>query len=77
MAIAGAYSVGFSKVQFVLSGGGYDKTVIGTTRLTMSGSILLWDTTKVPNGTYSLQSLATNRFGVRGYSAAITVKVDN
>ena len=76
-AIASSYWFWISKVRFVLSGGGYDKTVIGTATLTGVGSVLSWNTTKVPNGTYSLQSLATNSFGKSAYSAAITIKVDN
>lgn len=60
-----------TKVQFVLSGSGYHKAVIGT------GSEILWNTTTVPNGAYQLQSVATNSAGVKGYSAPITITVDN
>lgn len=61
----------------MLSGGEYDKTVVGVTTISRAGWILLWNTTSVPNGTYRLQSLATNGFGVSAYSAAITITVDN
>jgi mannosyltransferase len=77
IAVAGSYWYLVSKVQFVLSGGEYDKTVVGVTTISRAGWILLWNTTSVPNGTYRLQSLATNGFGVSAYSAAITITVDN
>jgi hypothetical protein len=77
VAVAGSYWYLVSKVQFVLSGGEYDKTVVGVTTISRAGWILLWNTTSVPNGTYRLQSLATNGFGVSAYSAAITITVDN
>ena len=69
--------VEITKVQFVLSGGPYSKKIIGTTAFSGVGDILLWNTTNVPNGTYSLRSLATNKAGIKGYSPAITIKVDN
>jgi hypothetical protein len=77
VAVAGSYRFDISKIQFVLTAGGYDKMVIGTATLTPVGAVLLWNTTKVPNGTYSLQSRATNSFGISAYSAAITITVDN
>ena len=66
-----------TKVQFVLSGNGYHKAVLGTAVYTKVGSALLWNTTTVPNGSYQLQSVATNSAGVQGYSAPITIRVDN
>ena len=66
-----------TKVQFVLSGNGYDRAVLGTGVYTKTGIALLWNTTTVPNGSYQLQSVATNSAGVKGYSAPITIRVDN
>ena len=66
-----------SKVQFVLTGGTYNKTVIGTATATLYGYIYSWNTTTVPSGTYTLQSLATDNAGNTAYSAGITVTVDN
>ena len=66
-----------TKVQFVLSGHGYHRAVLGTAVYTRSGIALLWNTTTVPNGSYQLESVATNKAGVQGYSAPITIKVDN
>jgi mannosyltransferase len=76
-ATASAYQGGISKVQFVLSGGSYAKTLIGTAHFTSFVAYLVWNSTSVPNGTYSLQSLATNGSGKTSYSAAITINVDN
>jgi hypothetical protein len=72
-----SYGVGISKVQFVLTGGSYNKTVIGTAGLTLYGYLYGWNTTSVPDGTYTLQSLATDGAGNTTYSAGITIKVGN
>ena len=77
IAISNRAGVGITKVQFVLSGGSYSKRVIGTAAFTAAGSFLAWNTTNVPNGTYALQSLATDGAGFAGYSQAISIKVDN
>jgi hypothetical protein len=66
-----------TKIQFVLSGNGYHKAVLGTASDIQFGFGLLWNTTSVPNGAYQLQSVATNSAGVKGYSPPITIKVDN
>ena len=72
-----SYGVGITKVQFALTGGSYNKTVLGTASLTLSGAILAWNTTTVVNGTYTLQSLATDGAGNTAYSPGITVTVSN
>ena len=72
-----SYGVGITKVQFVLTGGAYNKTVIGTAGLTLYGYLYGWNTTTVPDGTYTLQSLATDGAGNTTYSAPITIKVGN
>jgi hypothetical protein len=69
--------VRIKKIQFVLSGGAYSQRVIGTIGFNQDGALGLWNTTSVPNGTYSLKSLATDETGRNGYSPAITIKVDN
>ncbi len=66
-----------SKVQFVLTGGTYNKTLIGTATATIYGYVYSWSTTGVVNGTYTVQSLATDSVGNTAYSAPITVKVSN
>ncbi len=70
-------SAGVAKVQYVLSGGSYSKSVIGTATPTLYGYLFAWNTTSVPDGTYTLQSLATDATGNTAYSAPITVIVDN
>ena len=76
-ASAKSSGVPIKKIQFVLSGGPYSQRVIGTTVFNEAGAIGLWNTTSVPNGTYSLQSLATDEAGRNGYSLAISIMVDN
>ena len=65
-------SSGTTHVQFELNGG----AVIATATPTIVGWIALWNSTTVPNGTYTLQSLASAN-GVGGPSAAITITVSN
>jgi hypothetical protein len=66
-----------TKIQFVVSGGPYLQKVVGTTTSGQQGALGLWNTTRVPNGTYLLQSVATDAQGKVGYSPAITVVVHN
>ena len=73
---AGA-SANVASVSFELSGGAFNDQVIASSALTPYGWIGSWNTTAVPNGTYTLQSVATYAGGVSGTSAAITVTVDN
>ena len=70
-----------SGVQFELSGGSLSDQVVGTATLTPYGWIAEWDTTTVPNGTYTLQSVATATANVSSSitvtSPGITVTVNN
>jgi hypothetical protein len=66
-----------AKVQFVLSGEGFSRRIIGTATIAKFGFYLTWNTTSVPNGTYTLQSLATDATGKAGYSPAVAIKVHN
>ncbi len=61
----------------MLTGGSYNKTVIGTATATIYGYVYSWNTTGVVNGTYTLQSLATDSAGNTAYSTGITIKVSN
>jgi uncharacterized membrane protein YtjA (UPF0391 family) len=70
-------SAGVAKVQFVLTGGTYTESVIGTATPTIYGYLYNWNTTSVPGGTYTLQSLVTDKDANTAYSAGITVTVDN
>ena len=72
-----------SGVQFVLSGGSLSDQVVGTATPTIYGWIADWDTTTVPNGIYTLQSVATATDPHNGIttvtvtSPGITVTVNN
>jgi hypothetical protein len=70
-------SAGVASVRFVLTGGSYSQTVIGTATPTLYGYIFVWNTTGVPGGTYALQSLVTDDDGNTAYSPGITITVDN
>jgi hypothetical protein len=69
-------SPGTSKVQFELNGNGLTNDVIATGTSTIYGWVSTFDTTTVPNGTYSLQSVASSG-GLTGTSPAVTVTVNN
>jgi hypothetical protein len=66
-----------TKVQFVLTGGSYSKSVIGTAGFTMFGAYLAWNTTSVPNGNYVLQSVLTDAVGEVSYSPPVSINIDN
>jgi hypothetical protein len=71
-----------SGVQFELNGGSLSDQVVGTATPTLYGWIAQWDTTTVPNGTYTLQSVATaTQFPLASLitvtSPGITVTVNN
>jgi hypothetical protein len=51
--------------------------VIGTATPTIYGYILVWNTTTVPNGTYTLESVVTDVAGNYTYSAGISITVNN
>jgi hypothetical protein len=63
-------------VKFTLTGGSLG-TIIGTATPTIYGYILVWNSTSVPNGTYTLQSLVTDVAGNFTYSTGISVTVAN
>jgi hypothetical protein len=64
-------------VQFELSGGSLSDHVIATATATLVGWLVKWDTTSVPNGTYTLQSVATEVGGTTATSPGITITVSN
>ena len=66
-----------SKVQFEISGGTLTDSVIATTTPTIYGWIALWNTTDVPNGTYTLQSVDTDGTGNSATSPGVSITVDN
>jgi hypothetical protein len=73
---AGASS-GVTSVQYEISGGGLNDDVIATATATVFGWLANWNTIGVPNGTYTLQSVAAYAGGVSGTSPGITITVAN
>ena len=72
---AGASS-GVTQVQFEITGGTLNDSVIAAATPTIYGWLAKWNTTTVANGTYALQSVATSN-GVSGTSAPVTITVNN
>ena len=64
-------------VQFEVTGGSLSNQVVGTATPTLYGWIATWDTTTVPNGSYTLNSVATETGGTIATSQGITVTVTN
>jgi hypothetical protein len=70
-------NVKVSRVEFHLTGGNYNDAFIGVASSTRYGWILHWNTTSVPNGAYTLNSVAYDPAGNAGRSANVTVTVRN
>jgi Bacterial Ig domain len=70
-------NVTVSRVEFRLTGGNYTNTLIGVATLTYFGWIFSWDTTSVPNGAYTLNSVAFDPANNFGRSADVNVTVQN
>jgi hypothetical protein len=72
-------SPGTTQVQYEVSGGpnNYVNQVIAGSTPTYVGWIGGWNTKSVPNGTYTLNSVASYAGGVSGTSLPITVTVNN
>jgi hypothetical protein len=68
---------GIRSVQYEITGGSLTNDVLATATLTLFGWIGQWITTTVPDGTYTLQSIATDTAGNTGVSPGITVTIAN
>ena len=66
-----------TKVEYRLTGGAFNKALIATGTATVYGWLAGWDTTTVPDGSYTLQSVAYDAAGLSTYSAGVTISVDN
>jgi acetyl esterase/lipase len=66
-----------TKVEFRLTGGIFNASLVATATLSLWGWWTYWDTTTVPNGNYTLQSVAYDKDGNVGASNGIQVVVNN
>ena len=66
-----------TSVTFELTGGTLNDQVVAKASPTIYGWMGQWNTTTVPNGTYTLQSVASYGGGVTGVSAPVTLSVNN
>jgi hypothetical protein len=70
-------SAGVTQVQFEVTGGDLNNSVIATATPTKYGWLARWMTTNVPDGTYTLRSVASNPDRDHGTSPGITITVAN
>ena len=70
-------SANVTSVKYELTGGTLTDQLIATATPTYYGWLAQWNTTTVPNGTYTLQSVAAYSGGVTGTSPGVTVTVAN
>jgi uncharacterized protein YjbI with pentapeptide repeats len=68
-------SANVTSVVFELTGGPDNDTQIATATPTIYGWLALWDTTSVPDGTYTLQSTASYPNGLSATSAPVAITV--
>jgi predicted Zn-dependent protease len=73
----GSSTIGIKSVTFEVSGGALSNHVVATATPTIYGWVAHWNTTTLPNGTYSLQSVATDVEGASAASAPFTITVNN
>jgi len=66
-----------TKVQFRLTGGRLSDSLIATGSKTEIGWVADWNTTSVPNGRYTLQSVAYEAGGLSSTSPGVTITVAN
>jgi predicted acyl esterase len=69
--------VGIASVNFEITGGSLSDEVISSATATIYGWLGVWNTKSFANGTYTLQSVATDVSGVSTTSAPITITLNN
>ena len=72
-----ADNVKVSRVEFRLTGGSSNNALIGVATLTYFGWIAQRNTTTVPNGAYTLNSVAFDSAGNQGRSPDVSITVQN
>ena len=70
-------AAGIASVTYEVGGNGLSDQVAATGTPTLYGYLAQRNTTTVPNGTYTLQSVATYVGGVSGTSPGVTITVNN
>jgi hypothetical protein len=70
-------AIGVTQVQYEITGGSLSHTIVGTGSASIYGWLASWNSTTVANGTYALQSVATDAEGLVTASAPITITVNN
>ena len=68
---------GIASVQFEISGGSISDQVLGTATPTICGYLYSLNATDFPNGTYTVESVATDAQGLSSTSAPVTVTIGN
>jgi peptidoglycan/LPS O-acetylase OafA/YrhL len=72
-----AFNVGVSRIEFEVTGTKLHDAVVGTAVFTSFGWAVLWNTTSVPNGTYTVRSVVFNSAGESHTSKGVVVRVSN
>ena len=74
---AATLNVGVDQVQYFLTGGTLNDALVATVTPTLYGWLASWNSTTVPDGTYTLQSKASESGGNEGTSPGVSVTVAN
>ena len=69
--------IGISSLQFEITGGSVTNDVVATGTRTLFGYLAPWNTSTVPDGTYTLKADSCNTAGNCTDSQGITIEVDN
>jgi hypothetical protein len=77
LAVKAPFKVGVTRVDFEVSGPAVHDQVIGTGSVLGQAWTLNWDTTTVPNGAYTIRSVAYGAAGTHTVSDGIAVRVTN
>ena len=72
-----SFNVGVSRVEYKITGTTQPSPTIGVAVHTRLGWLWLWDTKRVPNGTYVVRALAYNAAGQSSTSKGVSVRVAN
>ena len=77
VALDASASSGVSQVKYEITGGSLTDSIVATATPTVYGWLALWNSQSIPDGTYTLQSVASYAGGVSGVSPGVTITVAN